>query len=69
MANISKQGIVTATGTPNQTLVDIYDTEHDSSPNQPESQNEDTRSNMFEINDICKIHKKGNIQSYEFIEI
>lgn len=69
MANISKQGIVTATGITNQTLVDIYDTEHDSSPNQPESRSEDTRSNMFEINDICKIHKKGNIQSYEFIEI
>lgn len=69
MANISKQGIVTATGITNQTLVNIYDTEHDLSPNQTESQNEDTRSNMFEINDICKIHKKGNIQSYEFIEI
>ena len=69
MANISKQGIVTATGIANQTLVDIYDTEHDSSTNQPESRSEDTRSNMFEINDICKIHKKGNIQSYEFIEI
>ena len=69
MANISKQGIVTATGITNQTLVDIYDTEHDLSPNQSESRSEDTRSNMFEINDICKIHKKGNIQSYEFIEI
>ena len=29
MANISKQGIVTATGITNQTLVDIYDAEHD----------------------------------------
>lgn len=26
------------------------------------------RSSMFEIDDICKIHKNGNIQSYEFIE-
>ncbi len=25
-------------------------------------------SSMFEINDICKIHKTGNIQSYQFIE-
>lgn len=69
MANISKQGIVTATGITNQTLVDIYDTEHDLSPNQSESRSEDTRSNMFEIDDICKIHKTGNIQSYQFIEI
>lgn len=68
MANISKQGIVTATGITNQTLVDIYDTEHDLSPNQSESRSEDTRSNMFEINGICKIHKTGNIQSYQFIE-
>ena len=68
MANISKQGIVTATGITNQTLVDIYDTEHDLSPNQSESRSEDTRSNMFEIDDICKIHKNGNIQAYQFIE-
>lgn len=68
MANISKQGVVTATGITNQTLVDIYDAEHDLSPNQPESQNEDARSNMFEIDDICKIHKNGNIQAYQFIE-
>lgn len=26
-------------------------------------------SNMFEIDDICKIHKNGNIQAFEFIEI
>lgn len=26
-------------------------------------------SSMFEIDDVCKIHKNGNIQSYEFIEI
>lgn len=68
MANISKQGIVTATGITNQTLVDIYDTEHDLSSDQSESRSEDTRSNMFEIDDICKIHKAGNIQSYQFIE-
>lgn len=68
MANISKQGIVTATGITNQTLVDIYDAEHDLTPDQPGSQNEDTRSNMFEIDDICKIHKNGNIQAYQFIE-
>ena len=68
MANISKQGVVTATGITNQTLVDIYDAEHDLSSDQSESRSEDTRSNMFEINDICKIHKTGNIQAYQFIE-
>lgn len=26
------------------------------------------RSSMFEIDDICKIHKNGNIQALEFIE-
>lgn len=25
-------------------------------------------SSMFEIDDICKIHKNGNIQAYQFIE-
>lgn len=28
----------------------------------------ENHSSMFEINDLCKIHKNGNIQSYEFIE-
>ena len=26
-------------------------------------------SSMFEIDDLCKIHKNGNIQAYQFIEI
>lgn len=26
-------------------------------------------SSLFEIDDICRIHKNGNIQAYEFIEI
>lgn len=70
MANISKTGVVTATGSSKSDLVEAYDTEHGSTPLPSDgSRNEDTRSNMFELNDRCKIHKNGNIQSNEFIEI
>lgn len=37
-------------------------------PNSSDSKADGLVSNLFEIDDICKIHKPGYIQAYEFIE-
>lgn len=38
-------------------------------PSSSDPKYEGEASSMFEMDDICKIHKNGNIQSSEFIEI